>query len=207
MHPNPIFHTASDTENLTFARHRAFGQISVNGPDGPLVAHAPVVVSKDGKTADLHLMRSNPITRALTAPLPALFTLSGPDGYISPDWYGVPDQVPTWNYTAIHLRGSLELLDQSELRDLLARQSAAFEARLGPKPSWMMGKVADETLDRMMRMIAPLRLTIASVDGTWKLSQNKSDQVRLGAAAQLDTGFGHELAKLSELMRAIPPGK
>ncbi len=207
MHPNPIFHTASNAENLSFARSRAFGQISVNGPDGPLVAHAPVVVAKDGKTADLHLMRSNPITRALTAPLPALFTLSGPDGYISPDWYGVPDQVPTWNYAAVHLRGSLQLLEPDELPDLLARQAAAFESRLGGKAPWVMGKVADETLDRMMRMIAPLRLTIASVDGTWKLSQNKPDAVRLGAAAELNAGFGHELDALSQMMRAIPPAK
>ena len=204
MHPNPVFHTGTDTDNLAFARHRAFGQISINGENGPLVAHAPFVLAEDGKTADLHLMRSNPITRALKSPLPALITVSGPDAYISPDWYDAPDQVPTWNYVAVHLRGRLELLDQSDLPDLLKRQSAEFEARLTPKSPWLMDKVDDDALARMMRMICPLRFHVESVDGTWKLGQNKPDTARIGAANQLETGFGQELSALATLMQEIP---
>ena len=59
--------------------------------------------------------------------------MSGPDSYISPDWYEVPDQVPTWNYVAVHLTGTLELRPQEELLDLLDRQSALFEARVRPE--------------------------------------------------------------------------
>ena len=207
MHPNPVFHTGSDSENLTFAQTRAFGQLSINGDTAPLVAHAPFVLTEDAMTADLHLMRSNPITRALTKPLPALLTVSGPDAYISPDWYDAPNQVPTWNYVAVHLRGRLELLDQSELPELLKRQSAAFEARLTPKPAWLMDKVDDAALARMMRMICPLRFHVESVDSTWKLGQNKPDTARLGAANQLETGFGQDLSALASLMREIPDKK
>lgn len=207
MHPNPIFHTKSTDELLAFVRDRAFGQLSINGENGPLAAHVPAILSEDGKTAELHLMRSNPITRALATPQPALFTLSGPDGYISPDWYGVPDQVPTWNYVSVHVRGRLELLDQSALPAVLARQSAVFEARLAPKPEWRMGKVTKEVLERMMRMIVPFRLHIESVDGTWKLGQNKPDAVRDSAAANLTHGIGGDLAALAQLMRAISPDR
>lgn len=226
MHPNLAFHTASADQNLDFARKRGFAQLSVNGPDGPLAAHVPVLISEDGKTADLHLVRSNPIVRALPASqpvgqpagqpagqstpqsapqLPALCAFSGPDAYISPDWYDAPDQVPTWNYVAVHLRGTLALLPPDALPDLLARQSAALESRLAPKPPWLMDKVASEALGRMMRMIVPLRLTITAIDGTWKLGQNKTDAIRANAAREVVAGFGLEVNALAELMREIPP--
>ena len=111
MHPNPIFRHTADTRALALVRDRAFGQITINGPDGLLAAHVPVLLSDDATTLDLHLVRSNPIARALGNPLDALISITGPDGYVSPDWYDAADQVPTWNYTAVALRGTLERLE------------------------------------------------------------------------------------------------
>ncbi len=207
MHPNPVFHTASNDQNLDFARQRGFGVLTINGEHGPLAAHAPFVVANDGQTLDLHLMRSNPITRALAAPSPALLAISGPDGYISPDWYGDATQVPTWNYVAVHLRGRLEVLDQAELPDLLARLSAAFESRLAPKKPWTMDKVPAEILTRRLPIIQPLRLHVETIDGTWKLAQNKPDSARTGAADHLSDGVGQDLTGLAHLMRSISPQK
>ena len=161
-------------------------------------------MSEDGSNADLHLVRSNPICRL--GPVDAVIAVSGPDGYISPDWYGLPDQVPTWNYVAVHLRGRLVPLAQSEMRDMLARQSAAYEARLHPKPAWTLDKMSEDVLDRMLRMILPFRFAISDVQGTWKLSQNKPDDARLRAADVLsDAGIGQELDALSLLMKNVEP--
>lgn len=71
MHPNPVFHTADTAENLAFARDRAFGVLAVTGEAEPLLSHVPFLLSGDGAVADLHLVRSNPIVRALAAPRPA----------------------------------------------------------------------------------------------------------------------------------------
>jgi transcriptional regulator len=151
----------------------------------------------------LHLVRSNPIARLLkSGAAPARIAVSGPDGYVSPDWYGVPDQVPTWNYVAVHLTGTLELMPESDLRGLLDRQSALFEERLHPKPPWTTAKMTPEVLTRMMRSIIGCRLTVAGVEGTWKLSQNKPDAVRLSAAEGMaEAGQGAETARLAALMR------
>mgnify|MGYP001027204831 CR=1 FL=1 len=205
MHPNPIFRQTTDDKNLAFARARGFGTLSVNGGNGPLLAHVPFVLSDDGKTATLHMMRSNPISRALSQDLPAVIAVSGPDGYISPDWYGIEDQVPTWNYVAVHLRGSLSLLPQEGLRGVLDQLSAAFEARLAPKPAWLADKMTDEALARMMRMIQPAQLEIGEVAGTWKLGQNKPEAARLGAAGKVPDGVGQELADLAALMAGAKP--
>lgn len=199
MHPNPAFRGTATQANIAFARGRGFGMLTLNGPDGPIGAHVPFLISADATSIDLHLARSNPIARS---PLPAkaLIAVSGPDAYISPDWYGVPDQVPTWNYVAVHLRGTLRPLPVETLRHHADALSARFEADLLPKKPWVSGKMADGAMDRMMRMILPFRLDLEAVDGTWKLNQNKDADVRLAAATALagqpSTGATQALAGL-----------
>ena len=200
MHSNPAFRQDGTDRHLAFARNRAFGTLVVAGDDGPVLSHVPFLLSEAGDSADLHLVRSNPIARMGFAD--AVIAVAGPDGYISPDWYGIDDQVPTWNYVAGHLRGRLERQPQEGLRDLLARQSAAFEARLAPKPEWTLDKMSEDALGRLLRMIVPFRMTIADVQGTWKLNQNKDSAVRLDAAGSVvDGGIGQELSALAEMMR------
>jgi len=205
MHPNPIFRRPGVERNLIFARNRAFGLLSVNGQDGPVLAHVPFRLDADGTSADLHLVRSNPILQALDQPQAAVIVISGPDSYISPDWYEVTDQVPTSNYVAVHLRGHLGKLPQEEMRDMLDRQSAHFEDQLAPKRPWTTHKMTPEVLDRMMRQIVPCRLTVTGIDGTWKLNQNKPDEVRMRAADKVgEDGMGSERATLAILMRTPP---
>lgn len=203
MHPNPVFRAEERDHHIRFARDRTFGVLALSDEAGPLLSHVPFLLSEDGTLAELHLVRSNPIVRALQTPAVAKIAVQGPDGYVSPDWYGIEDQVPTWNYVAVHLTGRLELRPQTELRDLLDRQSAFFEARLLPKPPWVSSKMSDEALVRMMRMIVPCRMEISDIQGTWKLNQNKPDAARLRAADHMEDGIGTDIGELARLMRGI----
>ncbi len=204
MHPNPSFRGASAAENLAFARAKGFGMLTVNGADGPLAAHVPFLLSPDDTVADLHLSRGNPIARACTQALPALIAVQGPDAYVSPDWYGADDQVPTWNYVAVHLRGILTPLPDDALHGHVDALSFAHEARLAPKPVWTSSKMSDGVMPRMMRMILPFRLTITAVDGTWKLNQNKPAAVRAQAATHLAAQPDPAAQAIARLMRDIP---
>lgn len=202
MHPNPVFHDADTHQNLAFARERGFGVLVAVAQGAPMLSHVPFLLSDDGALVELHLVRSNPIARALKEPLRVKIAVSGPDSYISPDWYGVVDQVPTWNYVAVHLTGVLELSPQEELHDLLDRQSAVYEDRLLPKAPWKTAKMTPEVMEKMMRMIVPCRMRVTGVEGTWKLGQNKPDTVRVAAAEQAaGYGFGSEADVLAALMR------
>jgi len=135
---------------------------------------------------------------------PALMIVSGPDGYISPDWYGEEDRVPTWNYVAVHLRGTLRLLDHEGLRAHLDRLSANFEERLLPKKPWKTDKVTPETLDKLLRQIVPVEFDIAHVDSTFKFGQNRGASQVVNAAKGLEAGGtpGSETLALAALMRA-----
>ncbi|MFO1203354.1 MAG: FMN-binding negative transcriptional regulator [Tabrizicola sp.] len=191
MHPNPAFRQSPREQNLAFARARGFGVLTINGPEGPLAAHVPFLLNDDASFAELHLARSNPIARA-ALPAPALIAVSGPDAYISPDWYGphdqVPDQVPTWNYVAVHLRGTLEPLPEGALRPHVDALSAEHENRIADKRPWTSAKMTEGAMPRMMRMILPFRFVVTAVEGTWKLNQNKTPDIRARAAAALARG-------------------
>ena len=201
MHPNPAFRQTPAAERLAFARSRGFGTLCINGETGPLLAHVPFLVTEtEGLCALIHLARSNPIARAVL-PTPAVVAVTGPESYISPDWYGAEDQVPTWNYVAVHLRGRLEPLPPETLRPMVDDLSALFEARLLPKTPWTSGKMSAGSMERMLRMILPFRLVIEAVDATWKLGQNKTPGQRAGAVDGLKAW--HEPSPRAELARLM----
>ncbi len=202
MHPNPAFRGASQEQNLAFARQIGFGTLVITAARGPELAHVPFVLANDGSLADIHLARSNPIARA-DLPTKAVLSVQGPHHYISPDWYGPhTDQVPTWNYVAVHLRGTLEPLPPEGLEPQITALSAEHENRLIPgKRPWTTDKMSPGSMERMMRMILPFRLRIETVDGTWKLNQNKTIEIRARAAAALGAQGGvPDAVALSRLM-------
>ena len=206
MHPNPAYRQEPEARALDFAAARGFGAITAAGPEGALAAHVPFVIEagESGGVLAAHLVRSNPLARHLKdGPAAALMIVWGPDGYISPDWYGEDDRVPTWNYVAVHLRGQLRLIEDDKLRAHLDRLSGNFEARLAPKPIWKTDKMTPEALAKLLRQIVPVEMTIDSIDSTFKLNQNRADSARLGAAAALAEGGtpGLETAALAAMMR------
>ncbi|MBR9762766.1 MAG: FMN-binding negative transcriptional regulator [Rhodobacteraceae bacterium] len=201
MHPNPTYRQADEALNLAFAAEQGAGLLCLSSEGAPLAAQTPFAI-RDGHVF-LHLVRSNPVARA--APGPARLIVAGPQGYVSPDWYGLEDQVPTWNYVSVHLTGSLEPLPQEEMRDVLDMLSEEFETRLLPKPVWTADKMPQDLMVRLMRMIQPFRMKIETVEGTWKLAQNKPEPARLAAAEALAGGAtGQDLLRLAALMRDPP---
>ena len=209
MHPNTIFRQIPTQRSAAFAREIEFGMLVVAAEAAPLISHVPFLLSADGASAEFHLVRSNPIVRVLRdGPVEARLAIQGPHSYISPDWYGVDDQVPTWNYVAVHLTGEVTLTDENGMRDLLDRQSAAHESRLSPKPAWTTSKMSAGVMERMMRQIVPACLHVEGIDGTWKFSQNKADAARLRAADHVDAyGMGAETRLLAAMMRGPKNGR
>ena len=140
------------------------------------------------------------------AQAPALLAVQGPHAYISPDWYGVDDQVPTWNYVAVHLTGRLVALDNDALRGSIDRLSTAFEDRIAAqtgKTPWQSEKMSPDALAGMMKAIRPFRFEIEAIDSTYKLSQNKPAIAVEGAMTGLrNSQVGNQLDQLIDLMGA-----
>jgi transcriptional regulator len=191
MHPNRAFAWEDRGEALAFLADIAFCTISI---DGPMLVHAPVVVS--GDRLRFHVSRGNRAAAALEGKR-AIASCLGPEAYISPDWYGVPDQVPTWNYLAVEAEGPLRPLGETELAVLLDDLSAAHEARLAPKPAWTRAKMSPGRFEAMLKAIVGYELRIEDLRGTRKLGQNKPGQ--MVAAAD---GLAPFDSAMAALMRA-----
>jgi transcriptional regulator len=151
-----------------------------------------------------HASRSNAII-AGGLPARAVLAVLDDDSYVSPDWYEMADQVPTWNYIAVHLRGELVPLPPAALEPHLNALSDNFESRLLPKPVWRTSKMSEGVMERMVRMILPFRLNITAVAGTWKLGQNKPTAARQGVIAALEAR-GPAFAGLAQRMRDLRKG-
>lgn len=178
MHPNRTFAWNDRDAMLAFVADIAFATIAA---EGPALVHAPVLVAGPDRIR-FHVARGN---RAKLEGRRAIVSVLGPDGYISPDWYGTDDQVPTWNYLAVEAEGPLRRLEEAELSGLLDRLSAAHEARLAPKPQWTRAKMTPGRFEAMLKAIIGYELAIEELRGTRKLGQNKSETERHAAVAGL----------------------
>ena len=187
MHPAPQFRTEDEARLLAHLLEHPLATI-VGAPEGrPLVAHAPMIARRlaGGLALDFHLSRRNALAPHLAAGFRALAVSLGPDAYISPDWYGSEDQVPTWNYVTVEAEGPVGPLDETGLVALLDSLSAQEEAKLLRKRPWTRAKMAEGTFERMLRAIVGARLTVERLEGTFKLGQNKNPAERAGMLAGL----------------------
>lgn len=199
MHPDPKFRWDDRTAMRDFVAEISFGTLFASTPDGLRAAHVPVIFVADDRIG-FHVSRGNGIVRHLDG-ASALFSIHGPDAYVSPDWYGADDQVPTWNYLAVELEGRIAKMDRDALLDQIDRLSAEHEGRLAPKPVWTRTKMNPGTVDKMLGAITGYTLEVQAWRGTRKLGQNKPDAARLSAADGLDASGKRGMA---HLMRHLP---
>jgi transcriptional regulator len=198
MHPNPSFPDDSPDLHRSLVDAVGFGTIFLQTPAGPRVAHAALVSTGFDKL-QFHLARGNALTRHLEGST-ALVVVNGPDAYVSARWYADPDQVPTWNYIAVELEGSVRKLDDAELLQQLEMLSDHHEAKVKGGIPWTMDKMSTRHLDGLVRSIVGFELEIETRRETVKLSQNKSVEERGRVIAGLEQ---QNAAGIAQAMRGI----
>lgn len=200
MHPHPAFRWADEAAMRAFVRTRALALIAVAVESRVRAAHAPLSAHDDGSVR-FHLALGNPLVPLLDGAA-VLATVTEDAGYISPDWYGTPDQVATWNYRLVEIEGVARRLDAGETRDQLDRLSAVHEASLAPKPAWTMDKMSPARRNALLRGIVGFAIDGAVLRGVAKLGQNKSAAEAAGAIAALHALGRHDAAAAMAEVRA-----
>ena len=179
-----------------FIRQNSFGILTSTVEGKPFATHLPFLL--DGDTLVAHMARANPQWRAFAAGEEVLCVFAGPHAYVSPRWYAAENAVPTWNYTAVHVYGTPEIVadpdaawaDQKKLAD-------AFEA--GADAPWSLDDRDPEYVAGMIRAIVNFRIPIARIEGKFKLSQNRPEEDRarvIDALAQSDNPDDRNTAAL-----------
>ena len=200
MHPNSIFHWQDREELRAFVTAQRFGMIFMQTAEGPAVAHVPMLWLDSGRIG-FHLSRGNRLVPHIDGAR-VLIVVNGPHAYVSPDWYGLEDQVPTWNYVAAELEGEVCAMAPEGLPALIDALSQDNEERLAPKPVWKRDKMTPGLFDRMTGAIIGYEMRVTDWRGTRKLGQNKSAEARERAAASL-SAVGDEA--IAALMRGTLP--
>lgn len=158
------------------------GVLVTHGADGLHATHLPFLLEREPMRLVGHIARANP-QRALAGEDEALVILQGPEAYISPNWYPSKAidgrQVPTWNYEAVHLYGTLRWFDDRDgLLDVVTRLSDRHEA--GRAQPWSVSDAPADYVEKLLRGIVGLELTVTRVEAKRKLGQNKPQADRLG---------------------------
>lgn len=187
-----------------FVADNAFGTLVSAGAGGLSVSHIPFLPERgaDGRLRLRgHVARANPHWQALESAGEVLAIFAGPHAYVSPGWYESHPSVPTWNYAVVHARGPARLLASGDLPALLDRLSRTYED--GRAAPWRMEALPPDFARQLVEAIVGFEIVVETLEGKFKLSQNRSDRDREGVAAALEAE-GQEA--IAALMRAHPPG-
>lgn len=197
MHPNPRFRKEDRALLEALIDEIGFGMVFLTTPDGPRVAHTPLLSTGDG-AVQFHLSRGNAVTRWLDGAT-ALVTVNGPDAYVSPRWYGDRATVPTWDYVALELEGRVRRMEREGLDALLYALIERHESRLGGD-RWSADETPRGLWDKLLGGIVGFELEVLAWRPTLKLSQNKTLDERSAIAAGLEAAGSPALAQLMRTM-------
>lgn len=142
-----------------------------------------------------HVARANPVWQQVRDGAPVLVIFRAEQAYISPSWYPskheAHEQVPTWNYRVVHAHGRIGVRDDEKfVRGVVGRLTRRHEAQSNARAPWKMSDAPPDYLQRMLGAIVGLEIAVERLEGKFKLSQNKQERDRLGAAQALDE-LGH----------------
>lgn len=202
----PPAYAESDIGALhAFMRTHSFATLVTVGAAGANATHLPFLLREDGACGTLvtHLARANPQWRDLQDGAQALVLFQGPHAFISPSWYVNRQTFPTWNYTAVHARGTPRLIDAPEaIRAVLAETVARYDTPLGGE--WRFPEMPESLTAPRLTAIAALEIPIAGLEGKMKLNQDKSVADRLNVIRELERLGDVGSLAVARLIRAQP---
>ena len=167
-----------------------FASLITVGSSGLFATHIPMVLEQNGAMGRLkgHISRANTQWRDHSPDVEALAIFSGPQHYITPNWYPEKQEtgkvVPTWNYVVVHAYGHLKVVEDSEwLMSHLEKLTSTHEAQ-SPVP-WKISDAPADYIATQIKGIVGLEMEISRLEGKWKVSQNRSAEDRSGVAQGL----------------------
>ncbi len=203
MYQPPIFKTDDTDEMHRMMQAFPFATL-VTSSDGLSADHLPLVLHPEASpngTLRGHVAAVNPLCKSDSVQGNALAVFHGPNAYISPSWYPSKQEhgkvVPTWNYVAVHAKGHLTFRTEPDwliehLRTLSHQHEGAREHPWAPEDA------PADFVTRQLKLIVGIEITIHELSGKWKVSQNRSEADRNGAA----DGVSHENETMAALIRS-----
>ena len=176
-----------------------FGQLITTANGKIVQTFVPFIVDKENNCLIGHIAKRNKQVEALEASDDLIVTYLGDDAYISPSWYQSAEQVPTWNYQAVEIKGKVTLFDDQGTFEVVDKLSQIHEAQF--EDPWLVGKVSEKNLRAKLKAIVGFRIDISEMKGHSKMSQNKTTEDLQGVIDGLLTQSDTASHRVAEIMR------
>jgi transcriptional regulator len=212
MYRPPTFSVDDQDELFDMIEQSPFGNLVTSSNAGLESTGLPMIIDRDrGDLGVLrcHLARANSHWQGLDGS-DALVIFQLVDGYISPSWYQSKAEhgkvVPTWNYEIVHARGTVLIHDDTEwvhqlVTDLTDQHESAVLGQRAGRP-WRVSDAPADYIDRQLRAIVGVEIEVTRLQGKRKLSQNRSDDDRIGVVRGLAESPRDSDHPLGEAMRS-----
>lgn len=174
---SPKYNQEKDWDTVAaFIRQNSFALLVSIENGLPTGTHLPIELAEKepGKfVLQGHIANANPQSATFTSGQTFMAVFMDPHSYISSSWYA-KEKIPTWNYIAVHIYGTLRIQTDDELVQALSRLMQRYEA--GSAQPVQMSDISEKELRNNLKAITGFELSIDRVDTRFKLSQNRNDQ-------------------------------
>ena len=166
----------------------------------PLGTHLPVEL-EEKKPGEFvlrgHIAKANDQAETFVSGQTFMAVFMDPHAYISSSWYA-KDKIPTWNYIAVHVYGTLRILAEEELVQSLTRLMKRYEA--GSRQPVDISDIPEKELQNNLKAILGFEMSLDRIDTRFKLSQNKQDHDYFSVVDHLkEQGEDHGLRIAAEM--------
>lgn len=193
MYIPDIYVNENRSEILRFIEENSFA-ILVNQSNSKINAtHIPLFIEKSDENQLIlsgHISKLNPQSENFAENGSVLAIFSGAHSYISSSWYDY-EEVPTWNYLAVHVEGKIEILNEEQkllhLENLVNKYEKNSEKPISTK------SLSKETMSQANGILA-FNIIVTKIEAVKKLSQNKSENNKKSIISHLEKS-GDEGAK------------
>lgn len=187
----------------SFIRENSFAILITSG-DVIHASHIPLDLSPDGKRLSGHLSKANGQARTMTDGELSLSVFNGPHTYISSSWYD-HENVPTWNYIAVHVKGRIKMIEGDELVQRLSTMVEKYEANSQNPVS--VQDMSRDYLTKHLNGIIGFDIDIESIEAAYKLSQNRTKANHDNIVRQLEMRGDHHSSSIAFEMKKRAPEK
>lgn len=193
----------NEAELQQFIRQNGFAVLVSQVEGKPWATHIPMHLSADGKKLTSHVARGNAQWKSWNENTELLAIFQGPHTYISSSWYD-HENVPAWNYIAVHVYGTVRLIEGDELIQSLKHLVNKYE-KASEHPVTVEG-MSETFLQNEIRGIVAFEMTITKIEAAYKLSQNRDDKNYREIVSQLEKRTdenSHQIADEMKKRRSI----
>ncbi|MHB1087296.1 MAG: FMN-binding negative transcriptional regulator [Acidimicrobiales bacterium] len=187
----PVSFEVTDEEAWRIVQDAGAGMLVISTDEGLASVFVPVIVSEDRRVLWSHVAKANPWWRSASDASDVLALFVAASAYVSPRNYPSrsesPNTVPTWNYAAAEVRGTVTVhTDQDWKHDQVRTLTHHFEQ--GSDEEWLVDDLDERYLDGQLRAIVGIEITVTSIEGKSKLSQNRQEIDRLSVRENFKRG-------------------